>query len=272
MSINTLVPWYGSGRTLAPEVGKLLANKKWVGVPFAGGMCELKHLRANTILVNDLHLDVINLATCLAHGEKGPRLIRGLRRMILHETTLKLAQHYCSTRKQFDATSIVQGCEQSAFYYFIAAWMGRNGDAGTDREFKSGLSVRLSPGGGDSATRYRAAAAALADWRKVVRKCSFYCLDWQEFLGLCPDRDDCAIYLDPPFAGPGKKYKVKFPDELHASMAARISAFKKTRIVCRYYDTPLVRSLYPESGWQWASYIGRKQSNKPGDEVLLIRN
>lgn len=270
MAINAIVPWYGSNRTLAPEVGKLLAGKDWVGVPFAGGMSELKHIRSNTILVNDLHCDVVNLAVCLADRVMGPRLIRELRRAILHPKVLELSQEFCRRQGAIDPRHL--GLPVRAYHYFVCAWMGRNGEAGTDREFEAALSVRLAPGGGDSATRYRSAVKSMAEWRRIVRNCSFRCMDWMDFLTECPDRGDCAIYLDPPFAGPGKRYKVKFPDERHAYMARRLVEYKKARIVCRYYDTPLVRLLYPESGWQWHHFVGRKQSNKPGSEVLLVRN
>lgn len=46
--ITTLVPWYGSNRTLAENVGAALKGCSWVGVPFAGGMCELGHIEART--------------------------------------------------------------------------------------------------------------------------------------------------------------------------------------------------------------------------------
>ena len=39
--ITALAPWFGSNRTLAENVGRALAGCEWVGVPFAGGMCEL---------------------------------------------------------------------------------------------------------------------------------------------------------------------------------------------------------------------------------------
>lgn len=41
------------------------------------------------------------------------------------------------------------------------------------------------------------------------------------------------------------------------------------RVVCRWYDTPLIRELYPEGPWSWHRLVGRKQTNAPGPEVLL---
>lgn len=38
---------------IAAEVGKELAGMKWVGVPFAGGMAELAHIDAPSLLVSN---------------------------------------------------------------------------------------------------------------------------------------------------------------------------------------------------------------------------
>jgi len=64
--ITALAPWFGSNRTLAENVGTALAGCQWVGVPFAGGMCELLQIKARSLLVSDLHRHVLNLAAVAA--------------------------------------------------------------------------------------------------------------------------------------------------------------------------------------------------------------
>ena len=64
-SIQTLIPAFGGNRTGSEFVADKLAGCKWVGIPFAGGMSELLHLQAQSIVVNDLHCFVINLARCI---------------------------------------------------------------------------------------------------------------------------------------------------------------------------------------------------------------
>jgi len=66
MKVTALAPWFGSNRMLGAEVGKALAGCSWVGVPFAGGMSELAHIKCSTLAVNDLHRHIINLACVLA--------------------------------------------------------------------------------------------------------------------------------------------------------------------------------------------------------------
>lgn len=64
--ISCLAPWFGSNRMLAHEVGRALSGCEWVGIPFAGGMAELPQIRARTIVANDLHKHIINLAEVVA--------------------------------------------------------------------------------------------------------------------------------------------------------------------------------------------------------------
>jgi len=154
-AITALAPWFGSNRMLGPEVGRQLQGCEWVGIPFAGGMCEVPHIKARTIVVNDVHKAIITLARVTADDALGPTLYRKLRRKLLHPTELQDAQQRCrlieafirETREQVDDELLLTWAEQ----YFTAVWMARAGAAGTDRELDAGLAIRWTPGGGDSA-------------------------------------------------------------------------------------------------------------------------
>jgi site-specific DNA-adenine methylase len=271
VGVTTLVPWYGSNRTNAAEVGQLLAGCKWVGIPFAGGMCELRHITARTIVVSDLHRHVLNLATELADDLAGPRMIRHLRRYPFHEDTLSVARELCGAIESggivlHDPADLAEWAEQ----YFIVAWMGRNGTAGTPQEFTAGLSHRWDAGGGDSAVRYRSAVEALRDWRRIFPRCTFLVRDVFDFLKDVQDEAGHGLYCDPPFPGPGDKYTHTFGHAKQVRLADELTSFKKCRVVCRFYDHPLVRELYPESRWTWHRFDGRTQANGVGPEVLLV--
>jgi hypothetical protein len=137
-SISALAPWFGSNRTLGPEVGKLLSGASWVGIPFAGGLSEVPHIAARTIVVNDLHKTLITLARVVADERLGPVLYRKLRRHALHPDELKQSQEACRTvdalldrNVSFTDDDALLDLAES---YFIAVWMARNGVAGTDDE------------------------------------------------------------------------------------------------------------------------------------------
>jgi len=271
--ITTLTPWYGGNRTLAENVGEALSGRKWVAVPFAGGMCELRYIRASTILVNDMHRHVVNLAEVVADPKLGSKLIRRLRRTIIHPDVLAQSQKYCDAIDGGGLHNVASEnwAEEWAYRYFISAWMGRNGKAGTKGEFKAGMSVRYDAGGGDSAIRFRSATEALLEWNRILRRCTFSTLDAFTMFGKFKDDPQCGVYVDPPFPGPGDHYAHTFGEAGQRKLAAELSRFEKTRVVCRFYDHELIRELYPARLWQWNFQTGRKQTHEmTNEEVLLI--
>ena len=271
LKYTAVAPWFGSNRMLAKHVAELLQGCKWVGVIFAGGMSEVLQIKARSILVNDKHRHVINLARTMQHPVLGPKLYRRLRRVPLHPEELQQAQDYC---KVVDSPLLYEGNTpdlNAAFYYFICVWMGRNGKAGTKDEFKGGVSVRYDAGGGDSAVRFRNAVQSINAIRRLLRSCNFLTLDFRKFLDKCQDNPEHGLYSDAPFFGPGESYLHTFIEQDHRDLAQRLSAFKQTRIVVRYYDVPLIRELYSESAWEWRHLDGRDAANGRKPEVLLIK-
>lgn len=262
--ITALVPWFGSNRLLAHKVGEQLEGYHWVGIPFAGSMTEIRYMTARTILVNDLHSHLINLAETLADPVKGPKVYRKLRRMIFHPDILKNEQETCHNPPDDDV--------EWAVAYFIVSWMSRSGCAGTKSEFNSTLATRWTATGGDSAKRFANAVTGIPEWRRIMRKCSFVCMDAFDFLENCKDKLKCGIYCDPPFPGPGDAYKHTFSEQQQYKLAFFLSnRFNQTRVVCRFYDDPLIRKLYAD--WEWLELEGGKdQNNAAKPEVLLVRN
>lgn len=267
MKVTALAPWFGSNRMLAPIVGKELRGCKWVGVPFAGGMSELAHIKASTMVVGDLYRHVINLALVVQNDMLRGGLVNVLDKSPFHPDILDAAQRACESIEE-------KGHEMPSLHwatsYFIACWMGRSHKCGIDDEFNGGLSIRWNANGGDSNKRYRSAVEALDGWAEIMRRCNFSVLDCFAFLDRCEDAAGHGIYCDPPFPGPGDRYKHQFSEAQHNALANGLGQFKHCRVVCRFYDHPLIRRLYPEPRWTWNRLKGRKQSNDEAPEVLII--
>jgi len=275
MKVTTLAPWFGSIRTLAHTVGEALDGCRWVGVPFAGGMSELAHIDAPSIVVNDIHRHVMNLAAVTATTRGFRNLCLGLSRLPFHPDVLAYAQKACEEMERGGWTFDVAANELSerwALNYFIASLMGRSGKAGTEDEFKGNLSVRWNANGGDSNTRYRSAVQSLRAWHRIMRHCNFATIDVFDFLAKVQDIEGHGVYCDPPFPDCGVKYRHKFSDDDHRKMALALAEFRRALVVCRFYDHPLIRELYPETQWRWQHFTGRKQSNADAPEVLLSNN
>lgn len=269
MAIKALAPVYGSNRILGSDVGKLLRGCSFVGIAFAGGLCEVPHITARTIVCNDLNRAAVNLGMVAADPEMGQALRCRLDAMPFHPDTLIRSQERCRDREQDPEPWKVHNLEW-AIDYFVCAWMARNGTAGTDAEFRAGLSVRWDSGGGDSVVRFRNAAEALKDWQDVLARVTFQTLDAFEFLAKCKDVAGHGYYCDPPWPDDGDQYKHKFGEPQHRRLAAVLRAYKQARVVVRYGDHPLIRELYPEPLWTWHRLTGRTSANKDKAEVLIV--
>lgn len=145
---TAFAPWFGTNRMTAEKVADKLAGLDWLGVVFAGGMSELAHVSCRSIVVNDLHRHVINLAVIVALGKD--RLANELAEMPFHPDVLRNAQDYCE-RMELQAMQLAdvrslpgEQAHEWARNYFIAVWMGRSAKAGTIDEFKGNLSTRPS--------------------------------------------------------------------------------------------------------------------------------
>lgn len=268
-TVKALVPLYGSNRLLASEVGLALDGCQWVGIPFMGSLAELPAIKARTVVANDLHKHLVHLAMVTADPVLGPALWRAVRRLPLSDVVLKQSQERCDeTEPDLDDLDV-----SLAAAYWHTAWAARNGQCGTKKEFTAPLSLRWDAGGGDSAVRLRNAATGLRAWRALLGRVTFCCMDCFAFLAKCKDQRGHGVYCDPPFPGPGDKYKHAFDDRAHRQLAVALGSYAEARIVCRFYDVPVIRQLYQERrGWEWRRIVGRKASNALAPEVLLVKN
>ncbi len=269
MRINALAQWFGGNRMLAESVGRALGRLRWCGVPFAGGCPELPHINTAAGVANDLHRHIVNLARVVRNDALVEQLVRRLDGLLFHPDELAAAQQRCRDRDILGATDETPDIEWAADY-FAACWMGRGGCAGKRREFDQCLSLRWTSNGGDSAVRFRSAIDSLRDWHMALRKWSFSCLDAFEFIGNVRDAEGHGIYVDAPWPDAGEEYRHGFTREQQTSLAEALGGFKRTRVVVRYGDHPLIRELYPESRWTWLIQSGRNQRNGTTAEVLII--
>lgn len=271
MKVTALVDRFGSNRMNAAEPGKLLRGCTCIAVPCAGGMCEIPHMTANIILVNDLDRHVINLCNVLR--EHRAAMVQWLDGTPYHPDQLKESQEFCKQAESFTwghfepALALPWAC-----HYFVASWLTRGGSGGTKGEFEQSMSIRWKSGGGDSVVRFRNATEGLAAWEQVMRRCTFTTLDLYDFLAECLKRDipENGIYLDRDWPDDGDGYKHNAGS--HEKTRDALMAFKQTRLVVRYGDHPLIRELYPESLWAWHRLESRTQANKAKAEALLTRN
>lgn len=263
------LPWAGANTANAHRVGELLAGCKYVAIPFVGGFTEVPHITARIIVVNDRHADVINLAKMVATRRKD--ILAVLRWLPVSDQARNEAVQYMKTRAyREDAQAPIH----RAIAYFVTQWMGRSGQAGTDKEFGGSVPFRTNANGGGTAQRYWSAVKSLAQWGEVMRRCDIQSLDWTEFMAKYgKDEPGHGYYADPP-SWPGAKveYTHGFKDRDHRELAANLGQYQTARVVVRYGDHPLIRELYPDGEWTWHLMDGRNQGNNAVREALIVRN
>ena len=268
MKVTQLVDRYGSNRQNSHLPGELLRGCSCIAIPFAGGMCEVPHMTANIINVNDLDRAVMNLAGAIRlwRGE----LVQELDATPFHPDVLAESQRQCREFEK-NAAPLLTPNKTWAYHYFICSWMTRGGKGGTKGEFDAGLSVRWKSGGGDSVVRFRSATESLAAWEKVMRRCTFHTRDAFDFIAECKERDviENGIFVDAPWPEDGDSYKHKFSEVMQLELRNLLESFVFTRIVVRFGDHPLIRELYRPSHWTWNIVTSRTQANASKAEMLL---
>lgn len=280
MSTTALAPWFGSNRDNAEAVGVELGPLAWVGVPFTGGGCELRHIKTRAGVANDLHRHMVNLGRVINTAELKRTLAEKLAGTLFHPDELADAQRRCLQREAApggewfglseDASPTNQPDVAWAYDYFICCWMGRSAMAGTAKEFDGKLSTRWTSSGGDSAVRFRSATDSLEGWHQALLPWSFSCIDAFKFIPRVNDAPTHGIYCDAPWPNKGDDYKHAFDVTMQRRLAEEMGRFKQTRVVIRYEDHPLIRELYPEGRWTWARRKSRNQGNNQVAEVLIL--
>lgn len=245
MKIKAIAPWFGSKRTLAPEIVRELGPHRKYDEPFCASCAVLFAKETATCeTVNDLHGDLINLCRVLKDESLGIALYGRLSRFIMHEDVFHEAAERCKGRGRLPApeTPDIDQAED----FMICSWYGRNGVAGTE-SYNQGFCVRYTVNGGHAATRWLSAVNSIPAWHHRLRAVTILNRDAFELLARYDDDPAAVIYLDPPYIEKGAKYVHDFNPDDHRRLAELLKRFVKARVVVSYYDHPLLAELYP--GW-----------------------
>jgi DNA adenine methylase len=278
MKITALAPWFGSKRTLAPEIVTELGKHRAYWEPFCGSMAVLLDKpECGHETVNDLHGDLINLARVVQDARQGSELYRRLRRVLMTEQCRE-----DSVAALGEATDPVD----RAFHFFLTSWIGRNGFCGTVGSEKSSFAVRWTPGGGHGGQRLASAVGSIPAWRRRIRRVTILRRDAFDVLAKIDDTDGVAIYVDPPYLAKAARYVHDFDShgggifgDDHTQLARAVSRFTKARVVVSYYAHDRLADLYPPDRWtlrdcsinKGIHNAGKRGSDaRTAPEVLLI--
>lgn len=240
-AIGSLLPWFGSKRTLAPRiVGELGKHRAYVE-PFCGSMAVLFDKPPTGIeVVNDLHKELINLARVCRDPIKGPMFLRRIRRWSFHAGV-------CEDAKNSLKTSTTE--VDRAVAYFAMSWLGMNGFSGTRTESTNVNECRRYTllGGGYPSKRWQSASSSMIWIGRRLRSVDIRSECGIRLIERLADVAGQVMYVDPPYIEKGSAYLHDFIDQDHKTLARLLGRFQKTRVVVSYYAHPLLDELY--RGW-----------------------
>lgn len=278
MTITALAPWFGSKRTLAPEIVRDLGPHRVYWEPFCGSLAVLFAKPPCAMeTANDLHGDLVNLARVLKGEDTALCLYGRVARLVFHEDLFHEAAERVRARGQVPAPAAAD--VDRAEDYLVCSWFGRNGVVGTS-SYNANFCRRFTANGGHTATRWRGVVESIPAWHERLRNVTCLNADAFELLGRIDDADGTAIYADPPYLVKGAKYVHDLDADGHARLAEALGRFKRTRVVVSYYAHPRLAELYP--GWRCReivvtrSLVNQGARDKGGatkaTEVLLVND
>ncbi|MDD5708897.1 MAG: DNA adenine methylase [Kiritimatiellae bacterium] len=98
--------------------------------------------------------------------------------------------------------------------------------------------------------RLRSVLAKLEDFQEFFGGTAIENLDYQQCIALYGDRIKTVLFVDPPYDGTENYYSQRFCRADHVFLAAQLAQCRAA-VVATYYETPLIRELYPERDWTW---------------------
>jgi DNA adenine methylase len=282
-TIGAIVPYFGCKRMQANGIIEQLGEHQAYWEPFAGSLAVLlAKTPCRMEVVNDLNRGLVNLARVVQDDTYSVKLFDRLNRTVFCRELYHEASHYLQMEaaERADKTPRLQCWSMEndlghAYHYFVVSWMGRNGLAGTEKEYDTGFCVRYTSNGGDPAVRFRNAVESIPNWWQRLRGVTILNEDAFDVIERVEDKQGTVIYADPPYFDKKGKYLHDFAHVDHVRLSLALRRFFKTRVVVSYYDHPSIDDLYVHPGFRKVVKHTTKQmgnGKNAAPEILLVKN
>lgn len=270
-----LIPYVGGKHRLAHRLVEFcLATGADTFVDVFGGSAAVLIAAAEKLkklIYNDVDGDLVNLFRVVSDPVQRVALFRALRSLPMSRKIFEDdARQYVADGFSFHRDSDPVSRARKTFYRHCFAFGGKVRSGGfaisTDDEYRI-----------KEVTRYRNALRKLVRIGKVFQRVLVENLHYSELIRVHGRRPEAVLFVDPPYHGSEGYYSRSFSVGDHTFLASQLAAVRSS-VVCTYYDTPLIRSLYPPPRWEWTSIAATKCScftrgNKAKTtEFVIVRN
>jgi DNA adenine methylase len=212
---------------------------------------------------NDASGDLATLFRVLADSEKRPMLLRRLKAMPPSRRLFdQLRAKYLAGALSF--VGLPTDVERAAAVFYLHQFsFGGKGRSG-------GFSVTTKDGHGVmEVVRYRNALRRLGLIGSLFRSTVIENLDFRDIVRIYGGKTNVVLFADPPYVGTEKYYSVGFSDFDHVSLATSLAS-ARCHVVLTYYESELIRHLYPPPAWNWTSVMSTKNSRFRGGQKAKV--
>lgn len=269
-----LIPYIGGKHRLAHRLVAFCAQPgadTFIDV-FGGSAAVMlaASARFQKLIYNDIDGDLVNLFRTVADRVQRAHLTRLLRwlppsrKIFDDDHTL-----YLSGGHSFRSVTDPVERARRTLYRHLFAFGGKVRNGGF--QISAGNSDRIK-----EVQRYRNVLRKLVSVGEIFRGAVIENLHYQELIRIHGRRPQAVLFIDPPYDGTECHYSRSFASADHVFLAQQLHS-TPARVVCTYYDTPLIRSLYPTQLWTWHSVQATKncalaRGNKViTDEWVLVK-
>jgi DNA adenine methylase len=275
MKLTGIAPWYGAKRkaALRKPILNLIGNPVVLIEPFCGSCAISLAAQADVHIVNDLHLDLYNLALCLKDPETAFLIYESASRFLFSE------QLFYSVVDQLQSSPLATPPDpQRAVAFLYQSWTGHNGFAGT--LVTPRFNPRFTGGGGDPATRWQSVIDSIPEWHHRMRSWTILNRDAFSLIEKTPDREGTVFYVDSPYhrvARSNATYYHDFvepsmfdPIDPHARLRDLLRGFTKATVIISHYDCAPIRELYSGDAWTIAENTQTKTITQAGTSLSEV--
>jgi len=253
-----LIPYIGGKHRLANRLVEICAGTgadTFVDV-FGGSAAVMlaAHGRFQKLIYNDVDGDLVNLFRTVADDAQRVKLFRALRwlppsRKIYNDDYAKYLAggfSFCGCKDPVERARMT-------FYRHCFAFGGKV-RAGGFVFSQSPDHTKIK-----EVFRYRNCLRKLARVGALFRGAVIENQHYMDLLEMYGNKANFCFYADPPYHGTEDVYSRSFGAGDHTFLAQQLESIAG-QVVCTYYDTPLIRALYPETRWNWQSISATKNS------------
>lgn len=251
-----IIPYIGGKHRLANTLAGFLqaTGADCMVDVFGGSAAVLLASGFNKRVYNDLDGDLVNLFRVMADPETRRLLIRRIRWQPPSRSIFAaLRRDYLAGAMSFKNVESKVNRAFNTFYLHMFSFGGKTRSGGLSVSVRDRFDIK-------EVGRYRNSLRRLARIGEFFRSTVIEHQHYSETISFYGSKDNCVLFVDPPYVGTENYYSVPFCQADHVFLAHQLAGAAAS-VVVTYYDMPMIRDLYPASAWEWTGIQATKNSS-----------